>query len=347
MIERFWIAIAQSFPDRRTVLCFPKVATVNPAILAAGIEVKEFDFDFRRPAALAGFCYREGIELSYLTDRPYSSGIYPLLRASGVQKIAIHDHTPGQRTDPSPIRRIAKTAMTRMFGADAYIACSEHVLERLTKVGCIAPERCHLALNGIDLSRFPHPHPTIRQELSLSPNTLLAVSCSRAHPYKRIADIVDAAALLTDLDLHFMHIGDGPELDALQSRIRKHSLDRRFTLLGQRSDVASILSGCDIAIHASSGEVGLSLSILEFMASNLAVLVTDEPSVSKVIDPERTGLTFQHGNAKALAAKIRLLASSQDMRKRLGQEARRQVENRYRIENTVASVVDVIKSLLP
>lgn len=342
MIERFWIAIAQAFHDKHTFLCFPEVTTVNPEIAAAGIVVEEFDFNFRRPTALAGFCRARDIGLIYLTDRPYSSSLYPLLRASGVHKIVIHDHTPGQRTIPSLFRRIAKTANGRVFGADEYIACSEQVLERLAKVGCIPPERCHLALNGIDLSRFPHPLPTIREELSISRNTVLAVSSSRVHPYKRIGDIVDAAALLTDLDLHFIHIGDGPDFDALQSRIRKLGLDSRFTLLGQRNDVPKILAGCDMAIHASSGE-GLSLSILEFMASRLAVIVTDEPSVSQIIEPDVSGLKYRHGNVEALAAGIRILANDPQTRVRLGQGARTQVENRYRIEHTASSVVDVLK----
>lgn len=345
MIERFWIAIARALPDRRTILCFPEITRVDPEISAAGIELEQFAFDFRRPAAIARFCRDRDIELIYLTDRPYTSSMYPLLRAAGVRKIVVHDHTPGQRTEPSHLKRLAKTAKVRMFGADAYIACSEHVLERLTKVGCIDRERCHLALNGIDLSRFPHPHPTIRQELSLTPDTLLIVSCSRVHPYKRIFDIVDAAARVGDLNVRFIHIGDGPAFEALQSRIRERGLDGRFTLLGQRSDVPEILSGCDIAVHASSGEVGLSLSILEFMASRLAVVVTDEPTVSGIIDSGRTGLTFPHGDSQQLAAILRRLATDRHLRSRLGDAARSHVETRYRIENTIGSVVEVIKKV--
>jgi len=345
MIERFWIAIARAFPSRRAILCFPEITTVNPEMPAAGIEIKQFDFDFRRPAALVRFCRDHDIGLIYLTDRPYSSSIYRLLRSAGVRKIVVHDHTPGQRTEPSPLKRLAKTARVRIFGADAYIACSEHVLERLTKVACIERDRCHLALNGIDLSQFPHPRPTIREELSLRPDTLLTVSCSRVHPYKRVTDIVDAAALLTDLDMRFIHIGDGPDFEALRAKIRERNLESRFTLLGHRHDVAEILSGCDIAIHASSGEVGLSLSILEFMASQLAVVVTDEPSVSQVIDSGRTGLTFQHGNVQSLAERLRALGSDQQMRDRLGQAARREIETHYAIENTIESVVSTLKQV--
>ena len=347
MIERFWIAIAEAFPARRTILCFPKVTDVNPEIYAAGIEIKEFNFDFRRPIALARFCRKHEIGLLYLTDRPYSSGIYPLLRASGVRKIVVHDHTPGQRSMPRPLKRTVKAAKVRTLGADAYIACSTHVFERLINVCCIPPDRCHLAENGIDLSKFAHPASTIRNELSLSPSTLLVVSCSRVHHYKRITDIVDAAALLGDLDIHFIHIGDGPDFDVLQSRIRHHGLEQRFTLLGQRDDVPEILSGCDIAVHASNGEVGLCLSILEFMAARLPVIVTDEPSVSRVIEPGVTGLTFPHGNEQALAAQVRVLANDGSERRRLGQAARAKTEAHYRIENTISSVVSVVRQTCP
>ena len=346
MIERFWIAIARAFPDRRTILCFPEISNVNPDFSESGIEVTEFHFDFRRPVELVRFCRENQVALIYLTDRPYSSIVYPFLRFNGVGKIIVHDHTPGRRTKPSTIKRLTKAATVRMFGADAYIACSEHVLERLIDVCCIRPQLCHLAENGIDVSQFSQPDPTIRQELSLSPRTSLVVSCSRVHEYKRITDIIDAAALLRDLDVHFVHIGDGPDFDALQSKIRNLGLSDRFTLLGGRDDVPRILSGCDIGVHASNGEVGLCLSILEFMASSLPVVLTDEPSVSRVIIPGVTGLTYPHGNVEALADRLRLLLSDTRMRHRLGHAARREVEVHHRIENTVRSVVDTLRGAL-
>lgn len=346
MIEHFWIAIARAFPDRRTFLCFPEVRTISPEIPAAGIQVEEFTFDFRQPDVLARFCTDRDIELIYLTDRPYTSRVYSRLRRSGVRRIVVHDHTPGRRIRPSAPKAVLKKLAARAIGADAYIACSEQVLDRFATVGCLPRARCHLARNGIDISQFPQPNPTIRAELSLSPDTVLVVSCSRLHPYKRVQDIVDAAALLSDLDAHFIHIGDGPDLVPLQARIRERGLESRFTLLGGRSDVAQVLSGCDIAVHASSGEVGLCLAILEFMATGLALAVTDEPSVSQVIQPEVTGITFEHGNVSALAESLRTLAADPALRRRLGQAARKVVESQYHIEETIASVASAVKSTL-
>ncbi len=346
MIERFWIAIARAFPDRQTFLCFPEVRTVNPEIPAAGIKVEEFAFDFRHPDVLAKFCRDRDVELIYLTDRPYTSRVYSRLRHSGVRRIVVHDHTPGQRTRPSAAKSVLKRMAARTLGADAYIACSEQVLERFVTVGCLPRARCHLARNGIDISQFPQPNPTIRAELKISPDTVLIVSCSRLHPYKRVHDIVDAAALLGDLDVRFIHIGDGPDLALLQARIHAHSLEQRFTLLGARSDVAQVLSGCDIAVHASSGEVGLCLAILEFMATGLALAVTDEPSVSRVIKPGMTGITFAHADVGALAGSLRALATDPDLRRRLGQAARAAVESNHSVQDTINAVVHVVQHAL-
>ncbi|EQD38891.1 Glycosyl transferase, group 1 domain protein, partial [mine drainage metagenome] len=127
---------------------------------------------------------------------------------------------------------------------------------------------------------------------------------------------------------------------------RERGLERRFTLLGDRSDVAQVLSGCDIAVHASSGEVGLCLAILEFMATGLALAVTDEPSVSRIIEPGITGITFEHGNVSALAESLRALAADPALRRRLGQSARKAIESQYHIQDTIASVTNAVKSTL-
>ena len=343
MIEHFWLAIARTFADRQTILCFPEVATVSPEITDAGIKVVEFSFDFRNPRALIDFCLQHDIGLIYFTDRPYTSSVYRKLRAKGVRHIVIHDHAPGQRTRPSVIKSFWKKANARIYGADSYIACSEHVLNRLITVGCLPPNHCHLARNGLDLTPFSNPNPKIRKELALPPEVLLVVSCSRLHPYKRVSDIVDAAARVTDLPLHFIHIGDGPEFNSLRDRIRDHGLDARFTLLGKRDNVPELLSGCDIAVHASDGE-GLCLAMLEFMASGLALAVTDEPTVSGIIEPGVTALTFTHRNVAALASTLRTLGTNSQLRQRLGQAARNMVEAQFRIENTVSSVISALKS---
>ena len=82
------------------------------------------------------------------------------------------------------------------------------------------------------------------------------------------------------------------------------------------------------------------------MATGLALAVTDEPTVSAIIEPDVTGLTYPHGNIIALAEVLRTLVANPALRKRLGQAARMTVQSKYRIEETTASVVHALQSSL-
>src|SRR6185437_1215122 len=308
MMEQFWVALARAYPDRKTVLCFPKVTTVNPDLVEAGIEIVEFNFDLARPLELARFIRQHQIGHLYLSDRAYSTWVYRLLRFAGVRTITVHDHTPGPRTVPKGLKRFAKGVSTRLMGADAYIATSNYVLDRLRNVALAPANRCFLAQNGVVPNTLTRQHETIRAELGISPHTLLVVSSSRATRYKRIDDIIEAAALLKaarpEANVRFIHCGNGPDFDFFSKLVMDRGLQGYYRLLGARSDMASVLVGCDIAVHASQGEVGLSLAILEFMSAGLPAVIADDPSVCQCIRDGDSGLLFRSGSPQDLSAKL-------------------------------------------
>jgi glycosyltransferase involved in cell wall biosynthesis len=350
MIEKFWCALARAHPERRTVLCFPTLTTVSPALLAAGIEVIDFDFDFSKPMELERFIRRHNIGHLYLSDRPYFSRVYRLLRGAGVQSITLHDHTPGERTVPKGLKRLAKAVAVRWMGCDAYIATTPYVVERLRHVVGVPPERCHLAQNGTTANPFSRADSTVRAELGLPEDTLLVVSCSRAAVYKRIHDIIDAAALVRThspyAPICFIHLGDGPDLERFVQHVRQKGLQGSFRLLGARSDVPQILAGCDIAVHASQGEVGYSLAQLEFMAAGLPSVVADEPSVCGCIRDGETGLLFRSGSPESLAGQLVRLIDEAALRERLGSAARQAVLAEYDLRDTIASVVKTVSAVV-
>ncbi|MDA8347875.1 MAG: hypothetical protein M0038_03560, partial [Pseudomonadota bacterium] len=57
-------------------------------------------------------------------------------------------------------------------------------------------------------------------------------------------------------------------------------------------------------------------------------------------------LTYPHRNVPALADALRSLAIDPSLRRRLGQAARRTVESQYHIEDTIAAVVQTVRSSL-
>jgi glycosyltransferase involved in cell wall biosynthesis len=355
LMETFWLAIAARFRDRcRVIVCYPQVTTLSPRLSAANLEVVQFDFDKARPAQLASFMRDNQIGCVYLTDKKYVSWQYCLLRAVGVRRIILHDHMPGTRSAPTPLKRLLKStaALAPALTADAYIAVSDQILQRFVDVACLPRHKCHLARNGIDVSRIADAQPgSIRSELGIAPDSILIVSSGRLTHYKGIQSIIEAAnALINERGLgqvFFAHCGDGPDRAAFAGLIERFGLQRHFFLLGMRSDIPAILQSADIAVHASKGE-GLSLSILEFMAAGLPVVVSDDPTVSQTVINNVTGLHFKTGDSADLASKLQPLVQSKELQSSLGKRAAREVKEHYSLDQTVAAVLSVFdKTLVP
>jgi glycosyltransferase involved in cell wall biosynthesis len=351
MIDQFWIALARAYPDRKVILTFPKVGSFNPEFTAAGIEVVEFRFDLGNPRELVRFVRKHHIGHLYLTDRPYMSWVYSLLRLVGVRSIVVHDHGPGTHQPPRGLKRVLKSVAVRLMGADAHIACSRFVLDRLRDCGRVPAKRRFLARNGVVPNLLARSDQAIRAELGLAADTLLIVSSARADRYKRVDNIIDAASLVRAarpyVPICFIHCGGGPDFDFYADRVREKKLQGYFRLLGKRTDIARLLVGCDIAAHASQGEVGLCLSILEFMAAGLPTVVADEPSVwSECIRDGETGLLFRSGSADDLSEKLLRLVDDASLRQRIGANARRAANDDYHLRDTVAAVVTAVRAVV-
>jgi glycosyltransferase involved in cell wall biosynthesis len=116
------------------------------------------------------------------------------------------------------------------------------------------------------------------------------------------------------------------ELEALAGEL---GLAARVEFRGFREDIWRELGSLDVLVHASLIPEPFGQVVLEGMAAGLPVLAPDAGGPAEVIDDGRTGTLFPRGDAEALAAGMRALASDPDRRRRLG-EAAREAAGAYR-----------------
>lgn len=350
--EGFWLGISKAFRDRRTFAVYPKIDRVKTAI-ATGMVATELRLPvgriLSRPLKLARWCRQNDIHTLYLTDQPYYSPVYALLRLTGVRRIVIHDHMPGARSPARGLTGALKWILARSpLSADHYIGCSRAILERFATTCMIPASKQALAENGIDMARFDSP-PAVRSELGIPDDALLVVSCSRVSTYKAVHRIVEAAALIRakrpDLNIHFVHIGDGPALEEVQRRTAELGIRDRFSFLGQRSpeEVAALMLASDIGAHASNGEAGLCLAILEMMAARLPVVAPDLANISASLINGATGYTYRPGDVEQMATRLIELMDSPTLRAKIGEQGRREIESRYNLRDTIAAVVRIVR----
>ncbi|WP_084646407.1 glycosyltransferase family 4 protein [Devosia insulae] len=117
--------------------------------------------------------------------------------------------------------------------------------------------------------------------------------------------------------------GDG-HVEAARAKAAEYGLAERVELPGwvNGARVAELIASADILVLPSFTE-NLPLSIIEAMASGLAVVATPVGAVPDIVKDEETGLLVPVGDVEALAAALTRLVEDKPLRQKLGAAALR------------------------
>jgi len=217
--------------------------------------------------------------------------------------------------------------------------------------------KIHRVYNGIDLERFPAPcdeaaRPHHDEQAVVAPNHVpRIVSVGRLVAFKGFGDLIDACAELARRRIDFVCdiIGDGPLRETLQAKIERLDLSSRVNLLGSLSQDAVLekLHAADIFALASTTDAQGATDvfptvILEAMASARPVVSTRLAGIPELVIDGATGLLAPPGDSKALAHALEQLLADPELRLRFGHAGRARVEQHFRIEQTVAPLVEML-----
>lgn len=189
--------------------------------------------------------------------------------------------------------------------------------------------------NGFDLSLF-HPDAearfSLRAELNLSPGTLLIGAVGRFDPQKDYPTLIAAAGWLHAArpEVHFLLCGDGlsDENTALTDWIESRGLQKRFHLLGRRSDIPRVTAALDLATSSSSSGEGFSNVIGEAMACGVPFAATNIGDAALILGD--TGKVVSPREPASLAAAWNaLLSLPAEQRAALGAAARQRIETHF------------------
>lgn len=176
----------------------------------------------------------------------------------------------------------------------------------------------------------------VRAELGLGADDFVVACVANLRREKSLDILVDAArlAVADDDRVRYVLVGQGPLADDVDGWITAAGLGDRFRALGYRSDATRILSGADVFTLSSTHE-GLPVAMMEAMALGLPVVATDAGGIAD--GAADAGLISPVGDAGALAANHRRLASDIDLRARLGAAANSRAAH-FSIDRAVAEI---------
>jgi len=117
-------------------------------------------------------------------------------------------------------------------------------------------------------------------------------------------------------------VGDGELRSAVEKLVAEKGLQPQVTFLGIRTDVAELLSQCDIFVLSSDWE-GMPLTVLEAMATGRAVISTSAGGVPELVEDGVNGILVPLGDAEALAKAFLRLADESELCQHMGQEGQK------------------------
>jgi glycosyltransferase involved in cell wall biosynthesis len=210
-----------------------------------------------------------------------------------------------------------------------FLAVSEAVRRAALERG-FPPERTVTHYLGVDLARFA-------SEGEREPGLVLHVG--RLVEKKGTGVLLDAVARLPQARL--VVIGEGPLRPALQRRAAAHGDRVRFLGSLPEEEVArwmrraSLLAAPSITARDGDAE-GLPTVVVEAAASGLPVVATRHSGIPEAVTDAETGFLVPERDAEALADKMALLLGSGELRRRMGEAARRRARTDFDLARQTA-----------
>ena len=312
-----------------------------------------------RESRLAGHRRRIGVMTSYV--RAVRRGRYDIVDAwlypddvraalmrvltgtpivmSGRRNIQAHDRF-------GPLGEIIDRVVDRQI--DAVVANSTAVAEFAVRSHHTDPSKVRIIRNGVELV---DPLPAAeraawRRKMDVHDDDVVIGNVGRYRPIKRQALLIDAFAdLARDRpNLKLVIVGEGELRPAMERQIAALALQDRIRLHGNEYDPRPMYGAFDIVAQSSMSE-GLPNVLLEAAAAGCPLVATDAGGSSEIVVDGLTGLLVPIEDRAALAGGLRRAVDDEDLRQRLGGEARRHVEAAFGMRRFVKEYGDLYEEM--
>ncbi len=227
--------------------------------------------------------------------------------------------------------------------ATQMIAVSEADKQLMIAVEHIDSDRITILPNGIAPPVVGDVE-ALRAELRIAPGAPVIV-CVGARPEKRVDRLLRAFAEITVSfpDARLLVIGRSSDEEGLQALVDELGLGALAQLLGNRTDVATILELADIAVIASDRE-GSPLAVLEYMAAGCGIVAARVGGIPDMVGDGVEGILIDPADHEELTEAVSRLLRDPSLREQLGAAARERQIREFSLAHVVALTGELYES---
>jgi glycosyltransferase involved in cell wall biosynthesis len=240
--------------------------------------------------------------------------------------------------------------------AAARIFVVSEVERRNLEARGVAPNKIVVNPNGVDVETF---HPGVggletRRELGIEDSEVVAGFVGTFGPWHGVEKLAEAIkSISTSLPVRFLLVGSGSLHAEVEQQLEAETRAGRVIFTGAvgHDRVPKLLDACDILVapHVpladGSDFFGSPTKVFEYMAMGKAIVASRLGQIGEVLTDQETALLVEPGNVSELAAAIVKLVESEELRARLGTNAREIAEREHTWKHNARRVLDEYESL--
>jgi glycosyltransferase involved in cell wall biosynthesis len=266
----------------------------------------------------------------------------------------LHDHSG---MDADGLKFYFPNAISRFLYSSAYlialkVSASVLVLTPQMRTATLhhyhlPPAKVTVLPNAIDLERSisgMEVRQSLRDELELSASSQLIVMVGRMAPEKDWSTFIEIASYFTVRHQYaFLAVGSGKMELELRKLVHDKGLEN-FQFLGDRQDVASILTQSEVLVLTSRQEA-FGIVLLEAMAVGCPVIAARAAGPIAIIQNGVNGLLVEIRDVTGFVNAINQVLSDPELAGRLAENAHRSVRQ-YDVNTVVQQLSNTYSSLL-
>ncbi len=245
---------------------------------------------------------------------------------------------------------IEKAAAKR---TDYFISVADAMTEQATTVGIGRPEQYSTAYSAIEEDDFLQPIPDerrkeFRKKYQIPEDSVVLVTIARLFMLKGHEYIIESAKVLSERfdKAVWLFVGDGNLSDHFKKQVIDLGLAEKikFTGLLPPSQMPLAIQSSDILVHCSLRE-GLARTLPQAMLCGKPAISFDIDGAREVVN-ETTGRLIEPKNIEQLTNACAELIEDEELRKKLGEQGRESVKEKFAPERMVDTIEAVYEKLL-
>lgn len=218
------------------------------------------------------------------------------------------------------------------MGVDHLVSISEATADAMATYDNLPRKRIKVIHNGIDTSRLNHPidKSAKRRELGLNEDCRIIGTAARLNSIKNIPMMLRVHKLVLQQvpDTLLVIAGQGEEEEPLKALAIESGIADKVKFIGLRFDLPEIYQLFDVFLLTSFSE-GISVTLLESMASGVPSVVTDVGGNREVVVEGETGYMVPVDEYQQMAHRVCGLLQNCDKASKLGFAGRDRVGREF------------------